>query len=285
MKTGTIMKGLVWVVLLACFFVAPLVLIWQLSQAEIAAYEPPVEMEILLGAYGEAKKPVRQDVKEYVTVSGKVISDSIAYQELTMDKPGKIRWVVNTNIAVNAGEVLGYYEDQPVKAEYTGIFKSYSLSAGDAYLRFDTFDNLLLTCDLNEESLGYLEGSADYLTNAEGKKVTIARTSPLPNANGTTTVYLSVEDADFFCGQSVSGFAVNTGRVYPNVLTLDVNCVYQKPGEKGVHYVREVTQQGSFLTEHKVTVGYSDGQFICVTGVDEGKYYDSGYKAVIEGGN
>ena len=68
MKTGTIMKSLVWIVLLACFFVAPLVLIWQLSQAEIAAYEPPVEMEILLGAYGEAKRPVRQDVQEYVTI-------------------------------------------------------------------------------------------------------------------------------------------------------------------------------------------------------------------------
>jgi len=285
MKKGVFVKALVWVVLLLGFFVTPLVLIWQLSQAEIAAYEPPMKMEILLGAYGEAKKPVRQDVQEYVTVSGKVISDSIAYQELTMDKPGKIRWIVNTNTPVNAGEVLGYYENEPVKAEFTGIFKSYSLSAGDAYLRFDTFDNLLLMCDLTEENLDYLKASADYLTDGEGKKVTIARTSPLPNANGSTTVYLSVEEADFFCGQSVSAMTVNTGRVYPNVLTLDVNCVYQKPGEKGVHYVREVTREGSFVAEHKVTVGYSNGKTVCVTGAEEEKFYDSGYKAVIEGGN
>ena len=284
MKKGIFVKALVWAVLLLGFFVTPLVLIWRLSQAEIAAYEPPMEMDILLGAYGEAKKPVRQDVQEYVTVSGNVISDSIAYQELTMDKPGKIRWIVNTNTAVNAGEILGYYEDEPVKAEFTGLFKSYSLSSGDAYLRFDTFDKLLLTCDLMGDDLDYLEGSADYLTTADGSKVTIERVSPLPNSNGSTTVYLSIENTDYYCGQSVTGMTVNTGRVYPNVLTLDVNCVYQKPGEKGVYYVREVTQQGSFVAEHKVTVGYSNGKSICVTGVGEGKYYDSGYKAVIEGG-
>lgn len=279
-----ILKSLIWILLLACFFVVPLVLIWQISQAEIAAYEPPVEMEILLGAYGQAVRPVRTDVEEYVTVDGKVISDSIAYQELTMDKPGRIRWIVSTNTAVNAGEILGYYEGEPVKAEYTGIFKSYSLTAGDAYLRFDTFDRLLLVTDLSEDNLNYLKGSADYLKTTDGNKVTIEKISPLPNANSTTTVHLLVENADFHCGQGVPALTINTGRVYPNVITLDVNCVYQKPGEKGVYYVREVTKDGTFVGESKVTIGFSDGKKICVTGVQEDKYYDSGYKAVIEGG-
>ena len=279
-----ILKSLIWILLLVCFFVTPLALIWRISQAEIAAYEPPVDMEILLGAYGQALRPARTDVEEYVTVSGGVISDSIAYQELTMDKPGRIRWIVSTNTAVNAGEILGYYEGEPVKAEYTGIFKSYSLTAGDAYLRFDTFERLLLVTDLSEDNLSYLKGSADYLKTTDGNKVTIEKISPLPNANGTTTVHLLVENADFHCGEKVSGLTINTGRVYPNVITLDVNCVYQKPGEKGVYYVREVTQDGTFVGEIKVIVGFSDGKKICVTGVEEGKFYDSGYKAVIEGG-
>ena len=42
-----IMKSLIWILLLACFFVTPLALIWRISQAEIAAYEPPVEKDVI----------------------------------------------------------------------------------------------------------------------------------------------------------------------------------------------------------------------------------------------
>jgi len=51
-----IIKGFVWVVLLLCFFVSPLVLIWQLSQEEIKSYTPPVDVQLSVGAYGDAKK-------------------------------------------------------------------------------------------------------------------------------------------------------------------------------------------------------------------------------------
>lgn len=284
MNKGSVVKSLVWVLLLLCFFVTPLALIWRLSQAEIAAYEPPVQMDVLLGAYGEAVRPVREDVREYVTVNASVISDSIAYQELTMDDPGKIRWIVRTGVAVSAGDVLGYWEGEPVKAAYTGVFQEYSLSSGDAYLRFDTFDKLVLVCDVDELSLSYLEEAADYLTTEMGKKVTLERVSPLPNADGTTTVHLTVAEAEYYCGQYVKNLNISTGRVYPNVLTLDIDCVYQKPGEPETYYVREVTRQGAFVAEHKVTVSYRSATFVSIAGVEEGKYYDSGYKAVIEGG-
>ena len=75
---NSILKSLVWILLLLCFFVTPLVLIWQLSQAEIAAYEPPVQMEVLVGAYGTAVHPVRNDVYEYVTVNAAVTSGSLS---------------------------------------------------------------------------------------------------------------------------------------------------------------------------------------------------------------
>ena len=281
---NSILKSLVWILLLLCFFVTPLVLLWQLSQAEIAAYEPPVQMEVLVGAYGTAVHPVRNDVYEYVTVNAAVTSDSIAYQELTMEDPGKIRWIIKPGVAVSAGDVLGYCEGQPVKAEYTGVFQEYSLSYGDAYLRFDTFEKLILVCDVDALFLSYLEESADYLTTEAGNQVVLERVSPLPNADGTTTVYLSVVDSEYYCGQYVKNLNISTGRVYPNVLTLDSNCVYQKPGEPETYYVREVTRQGVFVAEHKVTVNYKGSTFYSVVGVSEDKYYDNGYKSVIEGG-
>ena len=104
------------------------------------------------------------------------------------------------------------------------------------------------------------------------------------NADGTTTVHLTVAEAEYYCGQYVKNLNISTGRVYPNVLTLDIDCVYQKPGEPETYYVREVTRQGAFVAEHKVTVSYRSATFVSIAGVEEGKYYDSGYKAVIEGG-
>ena len=228
--------------------------------------------------------PMRNDVHEYVTVDATVTSDSFAYQELTMADPGKIRWIVKPGVAVSAGDVLGYWEGQPVKAEHTGVFREYSLSSGDAYLRFDTFEKLILVCDVDELSLSYLEEATGHLTTEAGNKVTLERVSPLPNTDGTTTVHLTVAEAEHYCGQRVKNLNINTGRVYPNVLTLDSNCVYQKPGEPGIYYVREVTKYGTFVAEHKVTVSYKGTSFVSVMGVSEDKYYDNGYKSVIEGG-
>jgi len=224
-------------------------------------------------------------VNEVVKVSGTVLSDSIAYQELSMERPGKIRWVVNTNTAVNEGDILGYYEGEAVTAEYTGMFKSYSLSAGDAYIRYDTFDKLILEASVSEEDLLYLDDAADLLATLDGKQAVLERVSPLRNSNGSITVEISIPEADFYCGQKVTDLQLCTGRVYPNVLTLDIRCVYQKPGETGTWYVRQVDLNGTFIQETKVQVGYSNGDVVCVTGIEEGQYFDSGYKAVIEGGN
>ena len=47
---NSIVKSVVWILLLLCFFVTPLVLIWQLSQAEIAAYYVSEQKEVLVGA-------------------------------------------------------------------------------------------------------------------------------------------------------------------------------------------------------------------------------------------
>ena len=75
-----------------------------------------------------------------------------------------------------------------------------------------------------------------------------------------------------------------TGRIYRSVLMLDADCVYQKEsGEEQPWYVRQVTPEGTFLREIEVCVGYRDGSRVCVTRIEEGTWYDAGYKALMAG--
>lgn len=48
-------------------------------------------------------------------------------------------------------------------------------------------------------------------------------------------------------------------------------------------FVREVDANGSFLQEREVQLGYTDGRLVCISGIDEGSYFDDGYKAIVEG--
>ena len=47
--------------------------------------------------------------------------------------------------------------------------------------------------------------------------------------------------------------------------------------------VRQVTAEGIFLTEREIQIGYSNGDYVCVTGVEEGECFDMGYKAIVGG--
>ena len=282
MKHMRFAGGIVWILLTVCFFVMPLILIYQLSQKEMAQYQAPEDVEIVLGAYGKIVSPYRTDIQEYITVSGSMISDSIAYQELTVESPGKIRWTVSTGAVVVAGEILGYYGEETVCAEFTGRVSSISTSQGNAYIRYDTFEKLLLECRLGDTQLSYLKGS-DSLTIEGGNAVTIERISPLKNADGTTTVQLHIEDDGLYCGQSIQNLIIYTGRVYPNVLVIDVDCVYRKYSDTDTWYVRQVDAHGVFIAEREVQIGYANEDVVCISGISEDVYIDSGYKAVVEG--
>ena len=47
--------------------------------------------------------------------------------------------------------------------------------------------------------------------------------------------------------------------------------------------MRQVSAQGLYMTELEVEIGYSNGDTVCVSGIAEGTFYDSGYKAVVGG--
>lgn len=261
---------------------APVLLIYTLSIQEMQQYQQPEEAVLLESAYGTIVNAVRRDVQAYVTVSGRYISDSYAFQELDMKEPGKIRWLVSTGEYVQKGQVLGLYGKEQVVSAYDGILREISAYTSDSYLRFLTMDNLKLECSVTPSVLQAL--TKGTLTTEQGDAVTVTGTSPIVDGSGNVTVWLDCPSLDRQYGAQVRQLKIMTGQVYKNVLVLDKDCVYQKDSAPdSPWYARQVSSAGYFLSEKEITVGYINGELACVSGVEEGDYFDSGYKAVMGG--
>ncbi len=267
---------------LLLLLVAPVGLIYTLSNQEMAQYQQPEEVVLRESAYGIVEKAIRTDVYAYVTVDGTYTSDSYAFQELDMKEPGKIRWLVNTGEYVQKGQVLGIYNDKQVLSEYDGILREISAYSSDSYLYFTTMDELKLECSVSSQVLQALEKGT--LTTEQGETVTLLGVSPLVDGNGNVTVWLDCPSANRQYGAHLQKFNIMTGQVFKNALVLNTDCVYQKESSSdSPWYARQVDASGYFLSEVEVTVGYINDKIACVTGVDEGDYFDSGYKAVMGG--
>lgn len=278
----SLINCLFWLLILA-LMAAPLGLIWMISQQEMAQYvapEAPVLQEVSIGTPASA---TRQDVAECITVNGQFTSIAWAYQELEQRKPDQIRWLVNVGDEIQAGQVIGTYNGENVIAEHTGILMDRNSYSADAYLRYQLFTPVVLSCRVDDRTLAALKLS-EALSTEEGETVTLDFSSSRKNADGTTDIRLHIESDQYRFGQELDELRILTGKVFQNVIVLPSSCVYQKEqGKDALSYVRQVTETGLFLSELEVKTGYSDGNLICVSGISEGGWYDTGYKAVTEG--
>lgn len=280
------LKGLVnclfWLLILI-LMTAPLGLIWMISRQEIAQYtapDAPVLQEVSIGTPVSATK---RDVAECIIVEGQFTSFTWAYQELDQRRPDQIRWLVNVGDEIQKGQVIGSYNGEDIIAEQTGILVDRNSYSGDAYLRYQLFNPVVLSCRVDDRVLAVLKLS-ELLTTEDAEVVSLVFASSRKNTDGTTDVRLHIESDRYQFGQELDELRILTGRVYQNVIVLPFSCVYQKDqGDDYPWYVRQVTENGLFLSEIEVKPGYSDGDLICVSGISEGGWYDTGYKAVTEG--
>lgn len=274
---------LFWLLIIA-LMVAPLGLIFQISQDEMAEYATPTAPVLRETAVGNIAQANRQDVAVYVTVSGTFSSNSYTYQELNQQNPGMIRWIVSVGDEITEGQVLGTYKGEDVVSSVTGILLEMNTYASSgAYLRFQLFEPVELSCRVDDRTLSMLKRS-DGLLTMNGETVTLMFASRQKNADGSTNIRLTIDTDKYTYGEHTDEMKITTGQVYQQAVVLPVDCVYQKDaGEDQPWYVRQVTQDGLFIMEHPVKIGYSNGDVICVTGVEVGTYYDSGYKAVMGG--
>lgn len=277
-----------WLLIIA-LMLAPLGLIYQISNNEMAEYATPEALVLRETAIGQAVRAYRMDVPEYVTLEGTFTSNTYDYMELSEYKnPSNIRWLVSVGDEIQEGQVIGTYNGSDVIATITGILvemNTYTSISSNAYLCFQLFEPIEFSCSVEDRVLSTLRRS-ESLSMEDGAAVTLVYASRQKNADGTTDVRLSIDTDKYVFGQELEELKVFTGQVYGKTLVLPVECVYQwEEGEDNPWYVRQVSETGIFLAEKEVQVGYSNGDVICVTGVEEGDYFDSGYKAIVGGGN
>ena len=280
--TKRLLTGLFWLLIVA-LLVAPLGLIYQISQREMEVYATPTAPVLRESAYGKIAQAQRQDVPEYVLVSGLFSSSTYAYMELDPKTAGSIRWTVSVGDEIQAGQTIGTGKGKDVVSAVTGILVEMSAYGSDPYLRFRLLTPVELSCRVDDRTLSLLRHSEE-LTTADGEPVTLSYASLQKNPDGSTNIRLSIGTEKYTYGQQISELQLLTGRVFRGVTVLPETCVYQKEaGADGPWYVRQVTEDGFFMVEMQVEVGYTNGDIVTVSGIPDGIYCDTGYKAILGG--
>jgi len=275
-----LLRGVFWLLILT-LLVSPLALIWKISEHEMAAYTAPDVPKLMETAIGDAIQATRQDVKEYVILSGRFISEDYDYMELNRKHVSDIRWLVDLGDEIQEGQVVGTYKTQDITSTVTGILTEINTYSSAPHLKVQTFDPILLETKVTDRTLAAIAGGDSLVTEA-GEEATIHFCSKQKNTDGTTTILLSIDSAQYTFGQEINALRLYTGRVYSRTLVLPEKCVYQKEsGEGQPWFVRMVDEKGLFLSEIQVQIGYSNGEVVCVSGIEEGAWFDSGYKAVM----
>ena len=277
-----ILKLLFWSFILV-LLLAPLALIYGISQAEMRQYdtaEAPVLQET---AYGAVMPAFRTDMKDTVTVSGQFISNTCEEFSIDWGRPDLVHWFISEGSEITEGEVIGTIWNEELTSPLTGIVdKMSTYTTGNAYIRVRLLEPLVLSCRVNDAVLNSLQTAAE-LTLTDGTPVELLRVGFQRNEDNTSTVELRIDREGYSYGQRIEALALYTGYGYSQALVVDEKCVYRKPGDEEHYYMRQVTEEGFFLREVEVKTGFSSGGLICVSGVDEGQFFDSGYKQIVEG--
>ena len=272
--------GAFWLLIIA-LLVTPLGLIWQISQNEMAEYAAPEVPVLQETAVGDIIKATRQDVQEYVILSGTFTSTEYAYMDLNARQASSIRWIVDIGDEIQEGQILGTYKNTEIISTVSGILVEMNTYSASPYLRVQQFSPVVLEARVDDRTLSALT-LAEELATENGESVTLEFHSMQKNPDGTTDVLLSIDSEKYTYGQELWELRILTGRVYRKTLVLPAKCVYQKEtGENAPWYARMVTEEGIFLMEMEVQIGYTNGDVVCISGVEEGAWFDSGYKAII----
>ena len=275
----SLLRGLFWVLIIA-LLLAPVGLIWKISNQEIARYQMPDPPKFVQTAYGTIVQATRMDVEELVTVSGTFIAKSTVYQELDVESPGNIRWTAKAGQEVQEGQVLGTLGDKEVVCQYNGKLMAINSYGTEPYLEIQLLSPLTMECHVSRSTLRTMQ-RAKELTTKDGTPVTIDYVSNIPDAAGNLRVLLSIDTDYYYYGETVTDLQLHTGNKYTQALVLPVSALYQKnAGEDQPWYVYKVKADGEAVGEQEVTVGYNNGSVACVSGIQAGEYFDTGYGAI-----
>lgn len=274
-KKNTIFKLTVITVILL-LFLAPIIILYKLSGSEKKSYIQDTYYEYKEAAYGEPIRVTRADIEYYVTTDG-VISSS---EYITID----IKDIESDNILVQPGNEI--YKDKEIttgqkiiKAPCNGIVES--VDTGNR-IRVLSFDKLQLVTNIPIDKLNYIKESKSLSFN-ENEKLTVREISNIAQDNKVKVVF-DIDSKSYMYGEELPDIKIYTDKVYSEVLVVNKNCVYKKGNS---YYVRVLDENGYYIKEQEVKVSLETEEYMAISGVEEGKICDAGYKAFIrqEDGN
>ena len=283
----SIIPKVLFALLVVALLLLPLGLISRISEREMEAYAAPELPELREMAYGDIVETSRMDVAETIAVSGTFVSRTYAYQELGSVDSAGFRWEVSVGDEVHQGDKLGTYKGRDVTAEFDGIIDEINPYASSPYIRYKLFTPVELECTVDESTASVLRRSTLELTLEDGTPVELLFLSQIQNVDGTTVARFHIDSDRYRCGAAVSDLPLRTGRVFSQALVVDADALYQHNGggEEDVWYARQVDGSGAFIREVPLKVSYRSGSLVCISGdgLQEGMYFDKGYKTLIGG--
>ena len=278
-----IKKLLFWASIIVLLLM-PLGLIYQISLSEMEEYKVSDSPVIRQSSIGSPVQARRADLDLYVTVSGTFTSTGVEFMELNYKKPYEIRWIVSYGDEIQVDQLLGYYNGKEVRSTVEGKIATIDTASSKPYIMVNTFVPLVLECSVDDATLKAVKQFRDSLFLEDGTTVAVAYIEKSRNSDGTTMVRFVLNREGDSYGTAVEDLVILLGTSYPQVLTLPLDCIYQKTeGEEEPWYVRQVTEDGFLISEQQVVVSYTDKATAVVSGIEEGQWFDSGYKVVVSG--
>lgn len=261
--------------LLLCLLIAPVGILYMISEEEQKQYlsKPVPVVEEL--AYGDIVPVGRMDMKETVTLSGKITGTKEFFMELPCKDPYSLRFMVEQGDVIHSGDLIAYEGMKEIIATADGLMKEICLGT-NSYLRIVSLEDLALECEITDKQASVFRRDSLSLSNEDGKLLQVLELSEIYSASGTLKLLLKYDTESIVYGQPVDNLTLYTGKTYSQALVVEKRCVYQKTSTEK-YYVRLVDELGHFLQEAEVTLGYSNEDYVCISGVEEGVFCDAGY--------
>lgn len=265
-------------VFFAVLMILPLIMMFNLSEREMAKYQVNSTYKFKEAAYGESKRVTRQDLRLYYTFSGTVTSSTYRYIDFPEAEDTDVISTVSVGDEVFKGDIVAYIGGKKIISNFNGIVEDVASFAG-GYVKLRSFDNLKLACMSDISTINKVK-DCQTLELADGNKVNVDLVSNIIADNKRKIVF-SIENSDYMYGQEVKNLKIYTGKVYTDVLTIDKQCVYQKK-KNGPYFVRVVDENGYFESEKEVEIGFETEDAVSVLNIEEDTLCDAGYKELLK---
>ena len=259
---------------------APIAGIYFLTELEMQQYSEVYVPPVVQKSYGSPMPVVRMDMREFINVSGDYVSIETFFMDLPeLKNTYSARFLVETGDYIEAGMLIGYTEDgkKEIRATDAGVVREIHIG-NTSYIRMERNEALALRCSVKEELIKVLERNKLSLTDKDGQYVELLEVEKTMNSFGERFVYLKLPSGVY--GGEVKDLLLYTGKVYTGALVVPTKCLFRLPGDEKTWYVRTVDEEGNALENVRVSTGFSDGEYTCITGLKEGELLDSGYAAI-----